>query len=423
MTEFYIYAFALVVFASLFVVVPIVSKNRKNRYEVSNANVVKQRMQELDEEVEQGLISEKDKKTALKELKLALYNESLAPKEEQTGERKRIKMHPLLLAALSFPAVLVGIVVYYSSNQLSGLQEYIHLLNNTEALTRTMAESGNQQISADDYAKYAVIIRHRLKDTPKDPTGWKILGQVQLAIGRIEQSIAAYQRALELSPQDTDTRYKYANALMAAGTENSLKNAANQVQFLIAKDTTNKDYRLLLTVIATQLGNAELAGQNFAMIKGMMAPESNFYQSLVVQLRRIGVEEHYLSSADTVNEQVDTLTSIQIRVELSEKLTSKLPDNGFLIVFAQDAQSEVRIPLAVKRLALSSFPVNVTLSTENAMLAGRTLDTVESVKLTARVSRDADVMAASGELEGGIEAIPLLKGKAVSTTILIDKEI
>ncbi len=436
MTEFYLYAIGLILAASLFVAVPLLLRNRAREYQVSNANVVKQRMSELEDEVAQGLMSEKYKSIALKELKLALYNESIA--EESPQETAKRLSHPILLGVLAVPAVVIGILVYFESNQLTGLQEYIDVINSRESLTQRVFNKGEDQVTPDDYAKYALIIRHRLREEPEDPVGWRILGQVQLAIGRIEESIAAYQKALDLVPEDAELRYKYANALMAAGTEESLMRAVNQMEYLVAKDNTNKEYRLLLTVIATQLGNAELAGQNFAMIKSMMSTESNFYQSLITQLRRIGVSEQYLvlensgtnalhSSSELETQEASNLnqkiTSVSINIDLSEEAAQKLPKQGFLIVFAQDADSDMRVPLAVKRMPLSTFPISVTLSTEDAMLPDRTLNTVGRVRVIARISKDSDVMPSAGELQGQIDTLPLKLGDVVSTSLLINKEI
>ncbi len=400
--------------AALFVILPYFFRSNFKSYQVTNSKILKQRLVELEQEVSQGVISEKDKDAAIKELKLALYNETYETKESKV-DGLSVPFSKVMLAAI--PAIVLGGLVYFLSSHYSGLKEYSDVINSTDALLDKI-QTNPQDVTPNDYAKYAVIIRKRLREFPEDEKGWQLLGQVYLAIGRVEESIAAYEKAIDLTPGDDELRFKYVNALITSGTDNSLGNAMSQINYLITRDAGNRDYRLMKTVVATQLGDTQTAGENFAMIKDQLSPQSNFYQSLVAQLRNIGVSEEFLGSAVAV-----TGTSIAVTVNLLDELKSNLPENGYLIVFAQDANGESRAPLAVKRLSLSEFPLELNLSLSDAMIPSLNLDTVDQVKLTARVSKDQDVMPSEGELEGTVNPVLLNKGESVSVSIVINQEI
>ncbi|WP_395344579.1 c-type cytochrome biogenesis protein CcmI [Ningiella sp. W23] len=449
MTSFYILSALLVVVASLFVVLPALRKAKKHRLEVSNANVVKQRMAELEQELEEGLISEKDKHSAVKELKLALVDES------EISEANDAKYSPVdsvswrLIAGLSLPGLLIGAWVYFDANQLAGLQEYTFAQSQAAELTQRIIggaaaqgpPSATAQITPNDYAKFALVIRKRLRETPQDTEGWRLLGQVQMAIGRMEESIAAFEKALDLEPSNTEIREKYAQALMATGTEESLENASRQVNYLVSIAPENRDYRLLLTVVASQLGDLDTALQNFDIIKSQLSPSSTFYQSLVGQLISMGAPEslfeldntqtaspRMLASGQPIDRQdqlndVQKGTSIDVSIDIAPELVNRLPDSGFLIVFAQNADTDSKLPLAVRRMAIPSFPYELRLSLEDAMMPQMNLDNASAVVLTARISKDADVAITPGELQGEIMRLELIKGNSVAKKLLIDAQL
>jgi hypothetical protein len=116
-------------------------------------------------------------------------------------------------------------------------------------------------------------------------------------------------------------------------------------------------------------------------------------------------------------------TGISLEISLAQSLVSKLPSTGFLIVFAQDANTDSRVPLAVKRMSLTNFPITVELKEEDAMMPSMTLANAESVRITARISEDADVMPTPGELQGQIDKLQLVKGSVQMHQLEIDKEI
>jgi hypothetical protein len=111
-----------------------------------------------------------------------------------------------------------------------------------------------------------------------------------------------------------------------------------------------------------------------------------------------------------------------VTVSIASELESKLPSTGFLILFAQDAISGSRVPLAVKKLALPQFPISLTLSADDAMIASLSLKNAEQVTITARISIDEDVMTRPGELEGSLASVNV-NDSMQAVTLIINKEI
>ena len=103
-------------------------------------------------------------------------------------------------------------------------------------------------------------------------------------------------------------------------------------------------------------------------------------------------------------------------------MKEKVPSDGFLFVFAQDADSENRMPAAVVKLPLPAFPAEVELNIANAMLPNYTLAQLKNARLVARISVDDSVTTTPGELQGQVMSA-VIDGQSVSQHITIDKEL
>lgn len=430
MISFYFYAALFAAIALGFIVYPwFKDRNAKKRFEVSNTNVIKQRIEEIEREASEGLIDPEDMQTAINEMKVALAEES-AFHEVQEQEALNASLSaksaklPLMIGAI--PAIIVAIWVYFDANQLSGLQDLVDATHNIDELSQRILVQPANDVQPEEFQKYALVIRQQLRKNPTDATGWQWLGRLRMSLGQTQEAVSAFKKALDISPDSQDIRMKYAQAMMMVGDEENLQNAKRQVSYLVQVAPDDRNYRLLLTVVAAQLNDSETAFTNFAIIKDQLSASSTLYQSLVAQLSAMGASEELLSlqgqpsgtssqgvgSAPTAtnNSQVATGESSEERgfdiiVSVSEDLSAKIPASGFLIVFAQDAVSGSRVPLAVQKISLPEFPVTVRLSPKNAMMPSLSLKNAELVNITARISFDEDVMTSTGELQGSLTQV------------------
>ncbi|MFT6270658.1 MAG: cytochrome c-type biogenesis protein CcmI [Alphaproteobacteria bacterium] len=423
--------------AMLFVCYPIIKQKLQSSstgtiksLELSNANVIKQRITELASEVNEGLIDPAEKENAIRDLKLALVAET-----PEVDIREQRPLSVLLLVVLALPAIGIGAWVYWQSNQLEGLLAYKQSTLQVDDLRAKLEEQGPQSLTPNDFAKFALSIRSNLQDNPDDVRGWGYLAMLSTSIGRVDEGIAAYKKALDLAPQDDDLRFKFAEALMLQGTEKSLQNSARQLNYLVQKQPDNGNNRLLLTSVAIQLQDAELAVTQFLQIKDDMNPTSQFYQTIVTELRKLGVVDVSIVGEPSIAAVASTQAisagalaieagpsslskEILINVNISDALQSRLPEQAYLIVFAQHSDGRSRAPLAVKRFALPSLPVQISLSDTDAMIPAMNLSSAQQVNITARISLDEDVMPSAGELEGSVLDIDLAAISANQTTII-----
>ena len=433
-SEFYIIVSGLITLVLLIVAFPwLRNKNHAKQDSLSNTQIVKQRLAELDREVQEGLISEHDKRQAVDELKLALVDES-AFQSHKTGNAKL----PLAIGAVL--AIACGVVVYAQVNQMGRVTQASQAIEALPELSQQLASGNANNLTQQDIASLALAIRQRLREEPEDDTGWMYFGRLMLSIGQEVQAIEAIDKAVSLAPSNSANRITLAQALMTTGDVNNLERAQSILLGLLNDNPANDNLALMMAVVSAQLGDLENTQRFYKQVEGKLPADSDMAQRLVARIKELqGNTSEMVALQNTAAEITDTTiaqnasseaqndsskaqTGFNITVNLSDDAYTKAPKEGFLIVFAQDANSDNKMPAAVVKLPIDDFPVSVTLTTENAMMPQFTLATLSDVVVTARLSKDGNVAVAKGEWQGSVSA-SVTANETSSLSVIIDKEL
>ncbi|CAB9492944.1 c-type cytochrome biogenesis protein CcmI [Alteromonas macleodii] len=426
-SEFYIIVSGLITLVLLIVAFPwLRNKNHAKQDSLSNTQIVKQRLAELDREVQEGLISEHDKRQAVDELKLALVDES-AFHQNKTGNAKL----PLAIGGLL--AVLCGAIVYSQVNQMERVAKAQQSIEALPELSQQLASGNANNLTPQDIASLALAIRQRLREEPEDDTGWMYFGRLMLSVGQEVQAIEAIDKAVSLAPSNSANRITLAQALMTTGDVNNLERAQSILLGLLNDNPENDNLALMMAVVSAQLGDLNNTRRFYQQVEGKLPADSDMAQRLVARIKElegnttemVALQRSNAEPTDETDIQGDNeqaLTGFTITVNLSDDAEASAPKEGFLIVFAQDANSDNRMPAAVVKLPIDDFPVSVTLTTENAMMPQFTLAALSDVVVTARLSEDGNVAVAEGEWQGSVNA-SVTANQLSSLSIIIDKEL
>lgn len=420
-SEFYLIVSGLITLVIMAVVFPwLRGKNHAKVDSLNNTQIVTQRLGELDREVKEGLISERDKRQAVDELKLALVDET-AFEKTKTGSA----LLPLSVGGLL--AVLVGTVVYINVNQLPQVQKATDAVSALPELSQQLANGNATNLSSQDIANLALAIRQRLRQAPDDDTGWMYYGRLMLSLGEEVQAIEAIDRAVTLAPEKDANRITLAQALLSTGEVNNLSRSQGILADLLAANPQNDNLALMMTVVSAQLGDLTNTQRYYAQVKDKLPTDSDMAQRLANRIAQLEAQANALItpselSTDNSVQQKSEKTGYSITISLADSARDSIPENGFLIVFAQDANSENRMPAAVVKLPLGRFPLTVSLTSENAMLAQYSLSNLDKVKLTARISEDENVATKAGEWEGSTTA-NVVSQQVQKVNIIINKEL
>ena len=440
-SEFYIIVSGLITLVLLIVAFPwLRNKNHAKQDSLSNTQIVKQRLAELDREVQEGLISEHDKRQAVDELKLALVDES-AFQSHKTGNAKL----PLAIGAVL--AIACGVIVYAQVNQMGRVTQASQAIEALPELSQQLASGNANNLTQQDIASLALAIRQRLREEPEDDTGWMYFGRLMLSIGQEVQAIEAIDKAVSLAPSNSANRITLAQALMTTGDVNNLERAQSILLGLLNDNPANDNLALMMAVVSAQLGDLENTQRFYKQVEGKLPADSDMAQRLVARIKELqgntsemaalqntGAEitdtptaqnassEAKNASSEAQSDSSEAQTGFNITVNLSDDANTKAPKDGFLIVFAQDANSDNKMPAAVVKLPIEDFPVSVTLTTENAMMPQFTLATLSDVVVTARLSKDGNVAVSKGEWQGSVSA-SVTANEISSLSVIIDKEL
>jgi cytochrome c-type biogenesis protein CcmI len=440
-SEFYIIVSGLITLVLLIVAFPwLRNKNHAKQDSLSNTQIVKQRLAELDREVQEGLISEHDKRQAVDELKLALVDES-AFQSHKTGNAKL----PLAIGAVL--AIACGVIVYAQVNQMGRVTQASQAIEALPELSQQLASGNANNLTQQDIASLALAIRQRLREEPEDDTGWMYFGRLMLSIGQEVQAIEAIDKAVSLAPSNFANRITLAQALMPTGDVNNLDRAQSILLGLLNDNPANDNLALMMAVVSAQLGDLENTQRFYKQVEGKLPADSDMAQRLVARIKELqgntsemaalqntGAEitdtpteqnassEAKNASSEAQSDSSEAQTGFNITVNLSDEANIKAPKDGFLIVFAQDANSDNKMPAAVVKLPIEDFPVSVTLTTENAMMPQFTLATLSDVVVTARLSKDGNVAVSKGEWQGSVSA-SVTANEISSLSVIINKEL
>ncbi|WP_018983525.1 c-type cytochrome biogenesis protein CcmI [Salinimonas chungwhensis] len=407
---FHLFSAGMLTFLIMLVVLPFWwQRATLSKARATNVALIRQRLEELSREASEGLISERDQRQASDELKLALVD------EYSENEQKNAPVKVGLIILFAVFAFIVGGYVYLNVNQLEGVQRQQDAVSALPELSAQLAKGEAAGFTTKDVQNLAIAIRHRLRQEPADAKGWMFLGRLNSSLGREDQALQALEKAFSIS-DDVEIASSYVRALLATGQRPQIARAQRILQQLIIKYPQINDYSLMMAVASAQLGDLRATRAAFETVRALLPEDNTLRQDLEQRIQQ-------MENPSGQSNESESLATVAVAVKLGQNINSQdLPENGFLIVFAQSKTRENRMPAAVVKLPLPEFPVTVILSDENAMVAGYTLSMLKEAQLVARISADEDVSAAAGDLEGRLN-VSLNPGNSAQYTITIDKEL
>lgn len=412
-TSFMIYAAVLCVIAALFIFIPFIRKEKGQQLN-PNANALRIesyeiRVAELSDEVAMGKLLQSDFDSALIEQKRSLLNE-LTPLEEQSvkGSGRTFALSAGLFL-LSFT-----LIFYALTGNFTLLQQWQGAKDNLAQLGERAVMNKGEPLTNNEMQQFALGLRTKLAEHGDDEMAWLLLGRVMMSLSDYDMAEQAFVKVIKLNPNNVNALVSYSQALMIEGSEGSVTKAATMLARVLKLEPTNFDAVSLLALIAYERQDWLQAKTAFEMLLERMGPEDSRYGMIQERITQIDRE---IKQTNTLQQKEDgQRRSLNVTIKLDDALTSELPANATLFVFAK-AEQGPGMPLAVVKLQQFTLPKTVTLSNSNAMMSEMTLDKFDRVFVVARISVDENVQAASGELEGTSAVIDITKQSELELTI------
>lgn len=409
MTAFWIVIAALLVLVSLALVLPLWRGEGKQSISRSalNKQLYRQRLLEIGEEREQGILAEEP--DSLVELQRSLLDD--IPDVEQTARGGK--------SLIWIPGVLVLVVVslglYYQLGSWREVQRWQDANSRLGELSNRILVERDAQVTEQDLMDFMLGLRTRLKDEPNDYRGWLLLGRLSLDGNDPEMAREALERAYALAPQKAMVAVPYAQALMMTGDD---AQADELLRSAIALDPANIEARSVYAFMALQKEDFKTALLRWREMLPLMEKGSTRYAMVE---RSIDYAEQQLKQRGMTAPGVPATQGEQAQSQAPDQVLEvkagefplhvtlapgiQLPEDAHLFVFAVIPNGPP-MPIAVKRIPGPQFPLTLSLGDGDAMMEGSKLAAYPQLQFKARLSRGGNVMNKEGAFEGVSAPIP-----------------
>jgi len=404
MTLFWIASVVLVVFSCILIALPIYRQKVNNdealRDELNKA-FYKDRLSELQEEAEEGLVE--DQQDLIEDLKQSLLDDIPAQKDHANAR----SISPM---AVLIPSIIVVIVLSYGMYMKFGahqeVQEWQQVTANLPALSKKLMAPEGAALSDDEMEDLTLALRTRLHYQPDDSTGWLLLGRIALANRDVDTAIGSMKKAYDLEPKDPDVMLGFAQALMLSQDDVEQDQARRILGELVKDDYVDLRVFSLLAFDAFERKDFPAAIRYWSVMQQMIGPQDSRYEMLSRSIE---------NAQKQMGQQVGTGKSVSVAISVADNVS--VAPNAALIVSVHTADGSP-MPVAAARYPVGSLPRTVVLDDGNSMIAERKLSSLDTLMVRVRIDSDGNVATKQGDWFGESEAVKM----GESVTVVIDKQ-
>ncbi|RTY56855.1 c-type cytochrome biogenesis protein CcmI [Pantoea sp. YU22] len=344
-----------------------------------NTDFYHQRLRELEEDEAQGVIGERA--TMVSELQQTLLTD--IPQQGAAPSRASSRL-ALLPGVVVLIAVSLG--MYLKGGGLAQVAGWMQVQQDYPALRARVMDPQAKPLTMEELARLQLGLRTALQSQPDNLNDWTMLGRLGMVLNNAASASQAFEHALQLAPNNLTLKQDYAEVLTRSSDPQDNRQAGLMLRDMLKDDGNNLRTLGLLAFNAyeqQQYDQAISAWQ--AMLKQIPAED-----------QRRAMIERSIEQAKTDAGQQNT--QLALTVTLTPEAEKMLPPGGVMYISVSDGVSPV--PVAVKRLPLSHFPLSLTLDDSNAMMPERLLSAQHQVQVRVRISRDGSASPQSGDWFG-----------------------
>ncbi|HVF64399.1 MAG TPA: c-type cytochrome biogenesis protein CcmI [Casimicrobiaceae bacterium] len=408
MIPFVIIAALMLVIACAWVLLPLLSRSADEAVEreAANLDVLRDQRREIESDLASGLLSPQQYEAARADLERRVLDEAgdEAPSEEH---RARPGTGTIALIAAGLPIAAIALYA---------------LLGTPVALLPVTAQTEPNAQSAVSPAEIDTMIgrvKERLAQKPDDLEGWLVLARTLYSLGRMRESVEAYERAAAIAPDNADILADYADAV-GITQGRSLDGLPEQlIERALRANPDQWKANALAGTIAFKRGDAAKAIVHWESVQRAVPPDSPVAKTIAATLAEARSRAGLATASKPEPPPRSNATTVAGTVTLDPALAASVTPDDTVFVFARPADGS-RMPLALLRVKAKDLPLAFKLDDSLAMLPNRKLSDHGEVVVGARVSKSGKAMPQPGDLEG---ATPTVRLGTTNVALTIDRKI
>lgn len=235
----------------------------------------------------------------------------------------------------------------------------------------------------------------RLQENPADLEGWVLLGRSYKTMQQFDAARSALLRAYQMAPDDPLVLAELAEArLFASGQPTLDQETRALLQRAIDLDPEQQKALWLLGIAASQDGDQATAVQYWQKLLSLTEPGSPVARSVQDQIDRAQARP---GAATAIADDTDAPAALEVEVVLDGDLPA-LPPQAALFLIIRDPAAPAP-PLGAKRVANPGFPVTLTVTDGDSMLAERPIFASDPLQIQARISLSGSPVPGEGDME------------------------
>jgi len=375
----------------------------------ANAAVYRDQLAELDREFVMGNLNYEELKAARDELSerlLADVGDAAVADAPNASSTAVVWRKPWLSIGLLVFVVPVASMVMYS------------VLGEPAALDPLALKQGanaSAEVTPEKLTEMATALTRRLQDEPNSMEGWVMLGRVQRARARYEESAEAYAKALTLS-RDDNLSIERAEVL----AQKNGGSFAGEPWSIIQRVLTADPHHLNALFLA---GSSSYAEMNFNTalrywerareVVPADSPDAPELDRAIAEARdKMGLpaippRATNAAAEMQANKAALAASSISGRVTLVKELQGLVAATDMVFVYATPVTGS-RMPIAILRTTADKLPLDFTLDDSMAMSPNAKLSGMDEVTVRVRISKSGQATAQPGDY--GVSLTPVKPG-------------
>ncbi|MCW8909583.1 MAG: c-type cytochrome biogenesis protein CcmI [Gammaproteobacteria bacterium] len=403
---------SLLVLLAIGFVVPVLLKDAEleaETFDEQNIQIARDRLKELKQEFDNGIITESDYDLAKQELEnnLALdlsVSESASASAVSTGASKNLAFSLLIIIPVA------AAVLYYQ------LGEFDAITGNVETVTDSMPQPPNMSME-----EAITGLKARLKAEPDNPEGWFMLARTYAAIQQYDDAVSAYEKTLELVGENANLLLHYADVVIMSQGGRMTDKAGDAISKAIQLEPENMQGLWMAGMLASAKSDYKQALTYWYKLDPMLDNDINSQTQLREQ---IASAEKNLSSDSlsvikrdvAVSSEAVAKAEITVHVSLDDSVKDKVSATDTLFIYAKAMQGPP-MPLAAVKHSVGVLPVTVKLNDAMAMMPAMKLSNFDQVKISAVVSKSGQPGMNSGDLFAELGSVAVIANQKVSLVI------
>ncbi|SFV77390.1 Cytochrome c heme lyase subunit CcmH [hydrothermal vent metagenome] len=230
-------------------------------------------------------------------------------------------------------------------------------------------------------------LKQHISDEPNDSEAWTMLGLSYFELDKVKESLEAYEKAYQLTPNNSKLLVEYASTLISVNDNQFSDRPVALIKQALEIDANAPDALYLAGMFAISMQDFNLAKGLWNKALSVLPEGGDDHQALLGlldELRR--AESGQVSNTVTVN------------VLLSDQILATRSAEEYLMIYVKAAKGRP-MPIAIQKLKLRDFNGQIVLSDMNSVMPTKLLSEHDKVLVVARLSRTGGAMKQADDIQ------------------------